>query len=42
MVLNHLVPADDPRFGPQDWLGCAAAQWNGPVTLGSDGLEIAL
>jgi ribonuclease BN (tRNA processing enzyme) len=42
LVLNHLVPVDDPRFGPQHWLDRAATQWNGPVTLGFDGLEIAL
>lgn len=42
LVLNHLVPVDDPRFGPQDWLDRAASVWNGPVTLGFDGLEIAL
>ncbi len=42
LVLNHLVPVDDPRFGPADWLGRAASVWNGPVTLGTDGLEITL
>jgi ribonuclease BN (tRNA processing enzyme) len=42
LVLNHLVPVDDPRFGPADWLGRAAGVWNGRVTLGTDGLEITL
>lgn len=42
LVLNHLVPVDDPRFGPADWLGRAASVWGGPVTLGHDGLEITL
>lgn len=42
LVLNHLIPADDPRFTEADWLAACAAVWNGPVTLGRDGLEIAL
>ncbi|NUB44881.1 MBL fold metallo-hydrolase [Fertoebacter nigrum] len=42
LVLHHLVPVDDARFAPADWLARAAAEWNGPVTLGHDGLEIAL
>lgn len=42
LVLNHLIPVDDPRFTAQDWYARTAAVWNGPVTLGRDGLEIAL
>ncbi|EEW27008.1 MBL fold metallo-hydrolase [Rhodobacter ferrooxidans] len=42
LVLNHLIPVDDPRFTAADWLSRCAALWNGPVTLGHDGLEIAL
>ncbi len=42
LVLNHLVPADDPRFGPAEWLARAASVWNGPVNVGHDGLVILL
>ncbi len=42
LVLNHLIPVDDPRFTPADWYAATSAVWNGPVTLGHDGLEIAL
>jgi ribonuclease BN (tRNA processing enzyme) len=42
LVLNHLIPVDDPRFTEADWLARCAAVWNGPVTVGRDGLEIAL
>lgn len=42
LVLNHLIPTDDPRFTPADWYAQTSAIWNGPVTLGSDGLEIPL
>ena len=42
LVLNHLIPVDDPRFTPADWYAQTSAIWNGPVTLGNDGLEIPL
>lgn len=42
LALNHLVPADDPTIGPQDWLSQVATVWNGPVDVGVDGLEIVL
>ncbi|MDZ4096905.1 MAG: MBL fold metallo-hydrolase [Paracoccaceae bacterium] len=42
LALNHLIPVDDPRFGGQDWLTRAAGIWDGPVTVGRDGLEIVL
>ncbi|QYK41360.1 MAG: MBL fold metallo-hydrolase [Paracoccaceae bacterium] len=42
LVLNHLIPVDDPAFTDEDWLARAAAVWNGPVTVGRDGMEIEL
>ncbi len=42
LVLHHLVPADDPAFGPSDWLAEVAREWNGPVTIGHDSLQINL
>lgn len=42
LALNHLVPADDPTIGPQDWLSQVAPLWNGPIDVGTDGLEIVL
>lgn len=42
LVLNHLVPADDPRIGPQDWLSQVARVWNGRAEVGQDGMEIVL
>lgn len=42
LVLNHLIPADDPRFASSDWLEAIAPTWSGPVIVGEDGLEIAL
>jgi len=42
LVLNHLVPADDPACSDSDWIDAVAAHWAGPVTVGKDGLRIAL
>lgn len=42
LVLNHLVPVDDPAFTEADWLARAARHFSGPVTVARDGLEIAL
>ncbi len=42
LALNHLVPADDPTIGPQDWLSQVAQVWNGKAIVGTDGLEIKL
>lgn len=42
LVLNHLVPVDDPAFAEAHWLTRAARHFAGPVTVGRDGLEIAL
>lgn len=42
LALHHLVPSDDPAFGPQDWQRAVAPHWSGPFHLGQDGLVIAL
>jgi ribonuclease BN (tRNA processing enzyme) len=42
LVLNHLVPVDDPRFLPGDWLARVSAVWDGRTSVGYDGLEIPL
>lgn len=42
LVLNHLVPADDPGIGEADWLKAVRETWDGPLTVGRDGLEIGL
>ena len=42
LVLNHLVPADDPEVTEDDWRAAVSTGWAGPVTVGRDGLEIAL
>lgn len=42
LVLNHLVPADDPNFQADDWKAAIAPTWAGLVTVGYDGLRIEL
>ncbi len=42
LVLNHLVPSDDPAFGPQDWQAAIASTWDGPLIVGEDGLDITI
>lgn len=42
LVLNHLVPVDDPAFTDENWRMRAALAYSGPVIVGKDGMEIAL
>ena len=42
LILNHLVPADDPAFSDADWQSAIAPNWTGPMTVATDGLCISL
>jgi ribonuclease BN (tRNA processing enzyme) len=42
LVLGHLIPADDPEFGPADWERAVRRSWAGPLTIARDGLAITL
>jgi ribonuclease BN (tRNA processing enzyme) len=42
LVLHHLIPADDPRFGEADWNEALKGKWSGRLTIGRDGLVIPL
>lgn len=42
LLLNHLVPADDPAFTDADWQAAVATYWAGPVTVGKDGMRLTL
>ncbi|KJS08755.1 MAG: hydrolase [Hoeflea sp. BRH_c9] len=42
LVLNHLVPADDPLITETDWTGQVRTTWDGRLTIGRDGLELPL
>lgn len=40
LAINHLVPSDDPAFGPDDWERAIRKTWQGPLHIGHDGLRI--
>jgi ribonuclease BN (tRNA processing enzyme) len=40
LVLNHLIPADDPSVGQADWERAVRETWSGPLTVGRDGLLV--
>lgn len=42
LVLNHLIPADDPAFGETHWVDAARTAWAGPLTIARDGLALDL
>lgn len=42
LVLNHLIPADDPAFGEAHWRAAVMPVWDGPLVVGRDGLVISL
>ena len=42
LVLNHLIPADDPAFTDEDWRIAISQHWDGPLIVGKDGLKISL
>jgi ribonuclease BN (tRNA processing enzyme) len=42
LVLNHLVPADDPKTRPEDWERAVRRDYDGPLWVAQDGLKLAL
>jgi ribonuclease BN (tRNA processing enzyme) len=42
LVLNHLIPADDPEIGEADWIAAARKSWDGVLTIARDGLVVEL
>ncbi|MCE6073341.1 MBL fold metallo-hydrolase [Agrobacterium vitis] len=40
LVLNHLIPADDPAFGEADWRRALSTVWRGPLVIARDGVCI--
>ncbi len=41
-VLNHLIPADDPKIGEADWTAAIRKTWAGDLTIAHDGLVVEL
>lgn len=42
LALHHLIPSDDPNFGPDQWVADVRPHYDGPLHIGRDGLRIAL
>jgi ribonuclease BN (tRNA processing enzyme) len=42
LVLNHLIPADDPAIGEADWIVAARKTWSGALTIARDGLVVEI
>lgn len=42
LALSHLIPSDDPTYGPQDWQEAVVPHWEGPLFVGHDGMKIEL
>ncbi|CDX60754.1 putative hydrolase [Mesorhizobium plurifarium] len=42
LVLNHLIPADDPAIGEADWTAAVRKTWAGDLTIARDGLVVEL
>ncbi|MER9368760.1 MBL fold metallo-hydrolase [Mesorhizobium sp. M0518] len=42
LVLNHLIPADDPGIGEADWTDAVRKTWAGDLTIARDGLVVEL
>lgn len=42
LVLNHLVPADDPETRPEHWEAAVRTAYDGPLTIARDGIRLEL
>jgi ribonuclease BN (tRNA processing enzyme) len=42
LVLNHLIPADDPAIGEDHWVRAVRKSWQGALTIGRDGLVVPI
>lgn len=42
LALSHLIPSDDPDYGPKDWQEACADHYDGDLIVGHDGVRIEL
>jgi ribonuclease BN (tRNA processing enzyme) len=42
LVLNHLIPADDPDVRAEHWEAAVRPTWTGPLEVARDGLVVAI
>lgn len=42
LALSHLIPSDDPAYGPQHWQDAVEGHYDGTLIVGHDGIRIDL
>lgn len=42
LALSHLIPSDDPDYGPEDWRKACEGHFSGELIVGQDGIRIEL
>lgn len=42
LALSHLIPSDDPNYGPKDWQEACTGHFDGELIVGHDGIRINL
>lgn len=42
LALSHLIPSDDPDYGPREWEEACAGYYKGELIVGHDGVKIEL
>ena len=42
LALSHLIPSDDPTYGPKNWQDACAGHYDGDLIVGHDGIRIDL
>ena len=42
LALSHLIPSDDPDYGPKDWQDACIGHYGGELIVGYDGVRIEL
>jgi ribonuclease BN (tRNA processing enzyme) len=42
LVINHLIPADDPEVREADWIAAVRKTWSGRLTIGRDGHVVTI
>ena len=42
LVLNHLIPSDDPDYGVEHWQAAVQPTWSGKLHISTDGMTIDL
>lgn len=42
LALSHLIPSDDPDYGPENWIEACDGHYDGELIVGRDGIRIDL